>query len=66
MGSFSIWHWLILFVIVFIYGFPLWRISRKAGFPGVLGLLMVIPLLNLVLLWVFACTKWPVENSRLS
>lgn len=66
MGNFSIWYWLILTVMFFLGAVPLWRISRKAGFPGLLGLLMFIPLLNLVLLWVFTFTKWPVENKRVS
>ena len=66
MGIFSIWHWLILFFLVLFYAVPMWRISRKAGFPGVLGLLMLIPVLNFVLLWIFAFTKWPVENGRIS
>jgi hypothetical protein len=63
MGSFSIWHWFILIFWLLLAGVPMWRISNKAGFPGALSLLMFIPLLNLVLLWVFAFVKWPVENK---
>jgi hypothetical protein len=36
-------------------------IFRKAGFSGWLGLLMVMPLLNLGLLLWFATTTWPLE-----
>ena len=68
MGYDSIWHWLIvapifLLVGVVVYIVPLWRITQKAGFPGVLSLLMLVPVLNLVLLWVFAFIKWPVERT---
>jgi hypothetical protein len=42
-------------VIAAIAGFvlviwPAWRICSRAGFPGVMGLLIVVPLLNPVLL----------------
>lgn len=36
---------------------PCWRIFIKAGFPGALSLLIVIPIANLVLLYVLAFSK---------
>ncbi len=63
MDSFSIWHWLILVVWLAIFIVPLWRIVSRAGFPGALALLAIIPLLNIVLLWVFAFVKWPIERK---
>jgi hypothetical protein len=40
-----------------------WRIFTKAGHPGVIGVAMAIPVLNLgILLW-FAFSKWPIENQ---
>ncbi len=36
-------------------------IFRKAGYSGWLGLLMLVPLVNLVLLVWFATTTWPLE-----
>jgi hypothetical protein len=38
---------------------PAWRICSKAGFPGPLGLLAVVPVFNLVLLIVLAFVEWP-------
>jgi hypothetical protein len=38
---------------------PFWVIFAKAGFPRWLSLLMVIPLANLVMLYVFAFSAWP-------
>lgn len=68
MGSFSIWHWIIvLFIVLFwlaIFVVPTWRIVRKAGFPGVLSLLALVPGVNLILLWVFAFVKWPNERKE--
>ncbi len=58
----SIWHLVILFT-VFGGIVPLWRIVSKAGFPGVLALLVLVPIVNIVMLWVFAFVRWPANNS---
>jgi hypothetical protein len=34
-------------------------IARKAGYSRWYGLLMVVPLVNIVLIWIFAYAKWP-------
>ena len=59
MGSFSIWHWLIVLAVLAVYGVPLWVIVRKAGFHPALSVLWIIPVLNVVMLWVFAFSRWP-------
>ncbi|TIT02882.1 MAG: hypothetical protein E5W87_07945 [Mesorhizobium sp.] len=59
MGSFSVFHWLILMIIFASLIVPYWRIFPRAGWPSALSILMVVPLLNLVLLWVVAFKKWP-------
>ena len=41
---------------------PCWRIVQKAGFNGAFALLGLIPVVNIVLLWVFAFMKWPHER----
>lgn len=38
-------------------------ILRKAGYSGWLVLLGLIPLVNLVLFFVFAFSEWPVEKE---
>lgn len=42
---------------------PFWRICQKAGYPGALGILMVIPLVNLVFLYYLAFATWPTQKS---
>jgi len=49
-----------LVVLVF---FPLWRICTKAGYPGVMSLLFFVPLVNAVMVWVFALSEWPIERQ---
>lgn len=63
MGSMSIWHLIILLVVIVIYIPPLWRIASKAGYSGAWSILMLVPLLNLVLIWVFAFSSWPAARK---
>ena len=63
METFSIWHWLVILVYVSIIVVPFWRILSKAGYSGALSILAIVPLVNIVLLWVFAFSKWPIEKN---
>ena len=45
----------------FVFG----NISSKAGYPRWHGLVMAIPLLNLVALVIFAYSTWPIEDALL-
>lgn len=41
------------------------RVVRRAGFSRWWVLLALVPLVNLVVLWVFAYTRWPaLEQDR--
>lgn len=48
---------LIMLVIIMI---PYWMIWKKAGFSPWLSLLMLLPLVNLVMLYVLAFSEWKV------
>ena len=50
----------LLFIVA--VGVAAFRISRKAGYPGLFGLGVFVPLLNLVVLFFAAFAKWPVER----
>ncbi|MBB3222727.1 hypothetical protein [Pseudoduganella umbonata] len=67
MGSYNVFHsaFTVIFFLFWIAVFtiPMWRIAVKAGYPGFASLLMYIPLLNIVVLWMFAFMKWPVERN---
>lgn len=56
MGVFFV-VWIIMVVIVQI---PFWVIFRKAGFAPALSLLLLLPFVNLVMLYVLAFTEWKV------
>jgi hypothetical protein len=56
-----------LFVCPAIFVIPVvafWRICSKAGFPGQLGLLMLVPLANIVLLLYLAWAEWPALDNQ--
>ena len=40
---------------------PYWRIFSRAGFAGVLSLLMLVPLVNLIVLYYVAFARWNVK-----
>ena len=59
MGSISLWHWIIVIVFVFVYLFPAIKIVRKAGYSGWWCILLLFPIVNLIMLWIFAFARWP-------
>ena len=38
-----------------------WKIASKAGYNGALSLLMFIPLVNFIIILIFAFGEWPIE-----
>lgn len=49
--------WMILLAVVVVI--PFWRICSRAGYPGVISLLILVPLANLVFLYFLAFADWP-------
>jgi len=41
-----------------------WKICAKAGFPGVLGLLMFVPVANVILPLYIAFAEWPALRDK--
>lgn len=60
-------EWMLIFLLVIplvIVGglvtvIPFWKICTKAGFPGVLSLLMLVPVANIILPFYIAFADWP-------
>ena len=51
---------LIFFLLFFVlFLFPTIKILQKAGYSGWWCVLTMVPILNLILLWVFAFAHWP-------
>lgn len=64
MSSFSIYHWIVLALVLYILYALFARIVEKAGFPRRYALAALVPLVNIVALWLFAFWKWPVKVAN--
>ena len=51
-----------MLVIAALIVIPVWRICEKAGFSGMLALLIFVPLVNIIFLYWLAFTKWPSQK----
>jgi len=40
-----------------------WKIFAKAGYSGALGLLMLLPVVNVIMLLVLAFGQWPIHRE---
>jgi hypothetical protein len=64
MGAgFAVLQLLILVITVAIVIIPFWKIYAKAGFSKWLSLLMIVPLVNLIVLYVVAFSAWPAHRG---
>ena len=43
---------------------PFWKICDKAGLPGPLSLLMLVPIANIILPFYIAFAQWPVLMDK--
>ena len=39
---------------------PLWKVFSKAGYPGALSFGMILPVINIILLYFLGFSDWPV------
>lgn len=60
------WDVVPILIIVALAVIPYWKLWQRTGHAGAWGLLMLIPLVNIVSLWVLAFKRWPVlgEDRR--
>ncbi len=56
-------HLLIVAALIVI---PFWQLFSKAGYSGWLSLLMLLPLVNVIALYVLAFSDWPATRARSS
>ena len=56
-------HWLWMLVMAVAVVVPVWRICQRAGYPGWMGVLILIPMVNLALLYFLAFANWPINKA---
>ena len=55
------WAWMLLMGVILVV--PFWRICTRAGFPGALSLLILVPLVNVGFLYFLAFAGWPAQSQ---
>lgn len=53
-----------LLIILIVAGIPVRQILLRTGFSPWWTLLVLVPLVNLVALWIFAFSNWPRQSSQ--
>jgi hypothetical protein len=54
---------ILMVAIVAITIIPYWKIYSKTGQPGAMALLQLVPLVNIIMLYVLVFTEWPIERE---
>jgi hypothetical protein len=65
MAEFHIWNWIVVLAVLLLpilIVIPFWRLLPRAGIPGPVALLAIIPFVPLILLWILAFKRWPQDR----
>ena len=65
MGGISYWQILIILIMLGLclaWTLLLARIVGKAGFNKWWSVITFVPILNVIFIWVFAFSEWPVQK----
>jgi hypothetical protein len=54
--------WYPIFFVIPVIAF--WKICEKAGFPAPMGLLMLVPVVNIILPLYLAFADWPALRNK--
>ena len=63
MGSMGAGELILPLAIFVIPVILFWRIFKKAGYPPAMGLLMLMPIVNLIAVAILAYSEWPIEQE---
>jgi uncharacterized membrane protein YhaH (DUF805 family) len=58
----SVWQILIVAIFLVVYIWLPVRILHRAGYSGWWVILAVIPLVNIIMVWIFAFSTWPATQ----
>lgn len=64
MGSFSIWHWLVVLAVSLIFIVPMAIIIGRTGRSRWWVLMFFVPLVGVIALWVLALVRWPALEAK--
>jgi hypothetical protein len=52
-----------IFAAIFLGILPYWMIYKKTGQSGAMSLLQLIPVVNIIMIFVLAFGEWPIERE---
>jgi hypothetical protein len=64
MASFGFGHWITFAAMVAAVLYPIGRILGRIGLSPFWSVFALIPLVNLIALWVLAFTDWPRDTDK--
>ena len=53
-----------LLILLAVLVVPYWKLWSRTGHSGAWALLMLVPLANIISLWVLAFKEWPALRGR--
>lgn len=68
-GGMGLWmgaNWFFMLIVAILVVLPFWKIFSRAGFSGWLSLLMLVPMINLIVLYVVAFAPWSPDRGNRS
>lgn len=66
MAGYGPGHWLLFAAMIAVFLYPIGRILGRVGLSPFWSILAVIPLVNLIALWLFAFVEWPERQRKAS
>ncbi|SAL02663.1 membrane protein [Caballeronia arationis] len=64
MAGYGLGHWIFYAVMVLVLLYPLGRILTRIGLSPFWSILALVPILNLIGLWLLAFIDWPDRRSK--
>ena len=62
MAGYGVGHWLAFTVMAAVILYPIGRILGRVGLSPFWSIVALVPLLNLIGLWVLAFIDWPTKR----
>jgi uncharacterized membrane protein YhaH (DUF805 family) len=68
MDHLPVFHFILLLLVfigfLILYFVPIVKILQKAGYSGWWSLIILVPVVNIIMFYVFAFSTWPVLRGR--